>query len=306
MVNFIRNFTNFQGELFALGAAFLWAVSAVLYKTLGKSIRPLELNLIKAVVGFILLASTSLLIAESFNSLSPMATLALAVSGAVGIGFGDTMFYEAINRLGAQRTLLVCTLAPPLTVILAWIFLRESLTFYSWIGILITTLGVAWVVTEKNKSDPEQKIRFSWLGVFFAFLAALTQAIGSVLSRWALTESSISPLQSAYLRLLAGAAVLLLWILLRREKIGGWLKPVPKLHIWSILAIVLIFGTYVAIWFQQLAFKFIGVGVAQTLLATSPLFVLPISAIQKEKLSLRSILGVLVSIGGVCLLFLPH
>lgn len=294
----------YQGELFALGAAFLWAMSSVLLKTLGKTIRPLELNLIKGAIGFVLFAITTVIIGEKFAAIRPMAIIALSISGAVGIGFGDTMFYESINRLGASRTLLVTTLAPPLTVIFAWIFLRESLTLVSGLGILITTLGIIWVVTEKEQSNGEEKTRVNWLGLFFAFLAALTQAAGAVLSRWALTESTVSPLQSALIRLLAGTLVLILWIVVKREKIGAWLRPAPGLKFWGILAIVQIFGTYIAIWFQQMAFKNSPVGIAQTLLATSPIFVLPIAALQKEKLSLRSILGVLVSIAGVCLLFL--
>lgn len=306
MMNIIRSIGIFQGEFYALGAALLWAVSSVLLKTLGKTIRPLELNLIKAATGFVLFAITTLIIRESFATIRPMAIAALAVSGAVGIGFGDTMFYECINRLGARRCLLITTLAPPMTVVFAWIFLRESLNLFSWIGIIVTTLGVIWVVTEKNKDDQNETSRFNWLGIFFGFLAAITQAAGAVLSRWALTESSVSALQSALIRLLAGTVVLLLWIALRREKLGQWLKPLPKFNFWGILVIVQFFGTYVAIWMQQLAFQFTKVGIAQTLLATSPLFVLPIAAMQKEKLSLRSILGVLVSIGGVCLLFLTN
>jgi drug/metabolite transporter (DMT)-like permease len=303
MTDLFKIMSNFQGDFFALGAAFLWALSSILFKSLGKTIRPLELNLIKGIAGFILFAITSLVIGEVFTSIRPAAVIALAVSGAVGIGFGDTMFFEAINRLGARRSLLITILAPPMTVIFAWIFLRESLNLFAWVGILITILGVAWVITEKNKNEHEEN-KFTWLGVFFGFLAALTQAAGAVLSRWALTESSVSALQSALIRLLAGTAVLLLWILIRREKIGVWLKPAPKKQLWGILAVVILFGTYVAIWMQQLAFKFTNVGIAQTLLATSPLFILPVSALQKEKLSLRSVLGVLVSIAGVALIFL--
>lgn len=303
MTDLFKNISMFQGELYALGAAFLWALSSLLFKSLGKTIRPLELNLIKGIAGFILFAITSLVIGEVFTSIRPAAVIALAVSGAVGIGFGDTMFFEAINRLGARRSLLITILAPPMTVIFAWIFLRESLSLFAWVGIVITILGVAWVITEKNKNEQEEN-KFNWLGVFFGFLAALTQAAGAVLSRWALTESSVSALQSALIRLLAGTAVLLLWILIRREKIGGWLKPAPKKQLWGILATVILFGTYIAIWMQQLAFKFTNVGIAQTLLATSPLFILPVSALQKEKISLRSVFGVLVSIAGVALIFL--
>lgn len=303
MTDILKIIGNFQGELFALGAAFLWALSSVLFKSLGRTIRPLELNLIKGIAGFILLAITSLIIGEVFTSIRPAAFVVLAISGAVGIGFGDTMFFEAINRLGARRALLITILAPPMTVIFAWIFLSESLTLFAWAGILITILGVAWVITEKSKTEKEEN-KFTWLGIFFGFLAALTQAAGAVLSRWALTESSVSALQSALIRLLAGTAVLLLWIVIRREKIGLWLKPAPQKQLWSILGVVILFGTYIAIWMQQLAFKFTNVGIAQTLLATSPLFILPVAALQKEKISLRSVLGVLVSIAGVALIFL--
>jgi drug/metabolite transporter (DMT)-like permease len=305
MINIIRSIGNFQGEFYALGAALLWAIASVLCKTLGKTIRPLELNLLKDAAGFILFAITSLIIGESFTKISPLVILVLSVSGAIGIGLGDTMYFEAINRLGARRTLLITTLAPAMTIIFAWIFLQESLNLYAWIGILITILGVTWVITEKNK-DAKEENRFNWLGVFFGFMAALTQAAGAVLSRWALTESSVSALQSAIVRLLAGTVVILLWVLLRREKIGVWLKPLPKMQLWGTLASVILFGTYIAVWLQQLSFQHTKVGIAQTLLATSPLFILPISAIQKEKLSLRSVLGVLVSIGGGCLIFLTN
>ena len=304
MPEFFQKIVGFQGEVFALGAAFLWAMSSVLLKTLGKTIRPLELNLIKGATGFVLFAITTLIIGEKFTAIRPLAIVALAFSGAVGIGFGDTMFYESINRLGASRTLLITTLAPPLTVIFAWIFLRESLTLVSGLGILVTTVGVIWVVTEKNQVNGDGTAKVNWLGIFFAFLAAITQAIGAVLSRWALTESTVSPLQSALIRLLAGTLVLIIWIVLKREKVGGWLRLRPGIKFWGILAIVQLFGTYIAIWFQQLAFKFSPVGIAQTLLATSPIFVLPFAALQKEKISLRSILGVMISIAGVCLLFL--
>ncbi len=303
MTDFFASISNFQGEFYALGAALLWALSSILFKTLGKTIRPLELNLIKGIAAFIMFAITSLVIGEVFSTIRPAAVIALAISGAVGIGFGDTMFFEAINRLGARRSLLITILAPPMTVIFAWIFLHESLSLAAWLGILITILGVAWVITEKNKDENEEN-KFTWLGVFFGFLAALTQAAGAVLSRWALTESSVSALQSALIRLLAGTAVLLLWILIRRERIGTWLNPAPKKQLFGVLATVILFGTYIAIWMQQLAFKFTNVGIAQTLLATSPLFILPVSALQKEKISLRSVLGVLLSIAGVALIFL--
>jgi drug/metabolite transporter (DMT)-like permease len=300
----INGFINFRGEFFALSGAFLWAVSSILFKIVGKIIRPVELNLIKGIVGFLLLGVTSLILGEHFLALGWMPILALLISGAVGIGFGDTMFFEAINRLGASRALLISILAPPLAAIFGWIFLHETLSLYAWLGILVTILGVTWVVTEENRDKTDQTAHLNGLGLFFGFLAALTQAIGAILSRWALSDFSISPLQSAIIRLFAGTIFMVFWAILRREKIGQWIQLKPPVKVWSILTISVILGSYIDIWLQQLAFKFASVGIASTLLATSPLFALPIAAVQKEKISTRSLVGVILALVGIGLIFL--
>ncbi len=62
-------------------------------------------------------------------------------------------------------------------------------------------------------------------------------------------------------------------------------------------------GTYLGIWLQQTAIKFTAAGIAQTLGNTSPLFVLPIAIWMGEQVSLRAILGVAITIGGIGLLF---
>jgi drug/metabolite transporter (DMT)-like permease len=54
---------------------------------------------------------------------------------------------------------------------------------------------------------------------------------------------------------------------------------------------------------QQFAFKFANTGVAQTLLSTSPLFILPITVALGEKVSLRAVAGVVVALAGIAMLF---
>jgi len=291
------------GEIAALSAAFLWAVSTVLFRKLGKTIPPIEMNLLKGVLAAILFLATVLLLGDGAAGLSTMAIVMLGISGALGIGVGDTAFFEGLNILGARRTLLLVILAPAFTAILAWIFLHEDLSWVSVLGIAITIAGIAWVITEQKNGGSESRKQL-WRGVFFGFLAALSQAVGAVISRWALTETTVSALQSALIRLIAGVAFLLVWIALKRLKIGQWVKSGSTPSLWGTVALVVVFGTFIAIWLQQVAFQYTRVGIAQTLLATSPLFVLPIAALQGEKLSLRSIAGVVVAITGIALLFL--
>jgi drug/metabolite transporter (DMT)-like permease len=54
---------------------------------------------------------------------------------------------------------------------------------------------------------------------------------------------------------------------------------------------------------QQISLKFTEAGIAKSLGATSPLFVLPLAIWMGEVVSLRAILGVLVALAGVGLLF---
>jgi len=68
------------------------------------------------------------------------------------------------------------------------------------------------------------------------------------------------------------------------------------------LVLAAFLGTYLAIWLQQVAFKFTPAGIAQALLATSPLFVLPIAVMLGDRVTGRAVLGVLVAIGGIWLL----
>ena len=97
---------QFTGEIAALTAALFWAVSSILFKKLGKTIPPIEMNLLKGTLAIVLFFVTSLVLKEKTADLSLQAVLMLAVSGALGIGYGDTVYFEALNILGARRTLL--------------------------------------------------------------------------------------------------------------------------------------------------------------------------------------------------------
>ena len=148
LLNFL--ITNFGGELAALGAAFLWALSAVIYAHLGQKILPLALNLSKDVIAIAFIALT--LIVQGNYLPTDMNALSLGfllLSGVLGIGLGDTFYFEALNHLGARRTLLLEALAPPLSALIALIFLQETLSTGAWVGIFLTVLGVSWVISER-------------------------------------------------------------------------------------------------------------------------------------------------------------
>jgi drug/metabolite transporter (DMT)-like permease len=293
------------GELAALSAAFLWACSSVIYTILGQRIQPLQLNIAKGIIAIAFILLTLIFLGENIPFLHPLSIQLLLLSGAIGIGLGDTAYFSALNCLSAKLTLLIETLAPPMTALLALIFLGEQLSTIAWWGIFLTVSGVAWVITERNSAatiDSRNKNK----GLFWALLAAIAQSVGAVLSRQAFAVSNISPLWSTLLRLVGGVAIAaIIFFFPRRQQ-----QPKPSLPtIWTTKAagaiVITAFGsTYLGILLQQISLKYAPAGVAQTLSATSPLFILPIAALRGDRISLRTIFGVLVAILGMGLLFI--
>ncbi|WP_315791709.1 DMT family transporter [Fischerella sp. JS2] len=333
-------FISFQGEIAALSAACLWAIASVVYGRLGERIPPLQLNLLKGIVAIALLLLTIVLSSELFPSIAPIPLSLILLSGVVGIGFGDTVFFACINTLGARRALLMGTLAPPITAIGAMIFLQEQLNLSAWCGILLTILGVAWVVTERTpegrgmggeRGQGGHRSRFSslsdattslWRGIGFGVLAAVANAVGALFSRAAFAQSIMNPLWAALLRLSAGVLILLIFTfcntvlksLLHKQNLHRQVLESPSENLVSIakarrsrVLIAIIFaafcGTYLGIWLQQIALKYTAAGVASTLVQTSPVFVIPIGMWLGEKVTWRAIAGVIIAIVGVGLLF---
>ena len=297
-------FADFKGELAALFAACLWAVSSLVYARIGERIPPIELNLIKGAIAIALLVITLLLQGDFLAAIAPNNLCLLIFSGVLGIGVGDTAFFFALNYLGARRALLMETLAPPITAILALIFLQEKLSLLAICGILLTVSGVAWVVTERvpnSQSRPTDLQR----GIGFGIVAAIALALGAVLSRAVLATTNISPLWAALLRLIGGVLILLPWAWHRQKRSDtNRVSILFSLKIIGAVFFAAFAGTYLGIWLQQTAIKFTAAGIALTLTNTSPLFVIPIALCMGERVSNRAILGVAVALCGVALLLL--
>ena len=294
-------FNNYLGEIAALSAALLWAISSVIYGRLGLKISPLKLNLYKGIIAIAFIALTLAIQGTAFTDISGRTIALLSLSGVIGIGLGDTAYFSALNSLGARRTLLLETASPPIGALLALIFLGERLTPLTWCGILLTIIGIAWVISERN---PLNNKIVSRQGVIWGILAAIAQAVGSVISRFALVQSDITSLESALIRLLGGTAIIMVLLLLSAATKQSEAKMTLSARSLGIIAIAAWGSTYLGIWLQQTSLKFAPTGIAQTFLATSPLFVLPIVTLQGEKITWRSILGVGISLSGIALMFI--
>ncbi len=287
----------------ALGSALIWALAANVYGHMGQRLSPLLLNACK---GAIALGVGAIVIGVQRSPLPtfpPEATVWLILSGLVGIGLGDSFYLAALKSIGPRRTLLLESLAPALAAVMAWWSFGEKLSLLAWGGILLTGMGVAWVILERTNEIPVTGPH-PYRGIIWGLLAGLGQASGSVMSRYALTTSELSPFWTMLIRVAAGTSLVLVFL---------WRSPPvarqfpPWQWRWVLILVITAFAsTFLAILGQQIALKYVPAGIAQALLATSPLFILPIAAWSGERLSFRAIAGVGVAMTGiVLLLFYP-
>jgi drug/metabolite transporter (DMT)-like permease len=72
---------------------------------------------------------------------------------------------------------------------------------------------------------------------------------------------------------------------------------------WSVLLAAVFLGTFLAIFLQQVALRYAETGIAQTLLMTSHLFILPIAGLAGERVTIRAIIGALIASVGIIILF---
>ncbi|MEM9219733.1 MAG: DMT family transporter [Cyanobacteria bacterium P01_F01_bin.150] len=305
--------TTYPGELAALGGALLWAIASTIYTKAGQTVVPLVLNLVKGIVAIAFMLLTLGIQQSPLPILNAREWLLLMGSGIVGIGIGDTVFFMALNSLGARRTILLEALAPPLAALLAIAFLGEVLGWTSYIGILLTVLGVTWVVLERTASTKNNakineisSIQYRQ-GIIYGLLAALCQATGAVMTRAALVDTTISPLWSGLIRLIAGtilALVLILGLIGTKRLESRTLYPLRSLSLLGLITMTSFASTFLAIWLQQTALKYTAAGIAQALTSTSPLFVIPFAMMMGDRITVRSVFGVFVALGGVWLLFL--
>jgi drug/metabolite transporter (DMT)-like permease len=287
------------GELSALAAAFLWAMASIIYRSVGVKIPPLTLNAVKGVLSVALLGITMAVVRTQMPDVGWYEWSVLLGSGAIGIGLGDTAFFAALNRMGERRTVLtVETLAPPIAVVLGGVILREFLSVAACGGIMITLAGVAWVMSDKKaKTTGSGLLR---KGFALGAIAAACQALGGVMSRKIVSMDGISPLWSGAVRLLGGLAFVMIALCFRREKVNKNAMRSGKVMIAVFTATF--FGTFLAIFLQQLSLKHTNAAITQTLIATSAIFIIPFVAMRGEKISVRAIVGSLVALVGVVVL----
>jgi drug/metabolite transporter (DMT)-like permease len=113
----------------------------------------------------------------------------------------------------------------------------------------------------------------------------------------------VDALDASLVRLVFGLLGLLV-VGVASRSVVPWARELARPRLAASIAASAALGSYLGIWLSQLAIaRAASIGIASTLLATSPLFALPLGRwLNAEKITVRATLGTLVAFLGLMLL----
>jgi drug/metabolite transporter (DMT)-like permease len=288
------------GEIAALGTAFCWAFTGIFFAEAARRIGALRVNLLRLPIALVLLSGAVLATGTSLAALTPTRAGLLAASGLVGLTVGDLALFAALVRIGPRLITLLMALAPVFATLAAAVGLRELPGALELTGMAITLAGVAWVVLERRdgQAHPLDHRGALALGV----LAAVCQGVGLVLAKAGMA-GEVPPLAATWVRM--GVATAGMWLLALAAGRTRGLEIAASAR--RALAPVLggaVSGPFVGVWMSLVAARYTDVGVAATLMATTPVLIIPlVMRTEGYRPTARAVVGALVAIAGVALLF---
>lgn len=290
------------GEILALSSGLAWAVAVVLFRVSGRRVHPIGLNLGKNVLGLILIAPTILLLGQPLApSVAASKTALLLLSGVLGIAVSDTLFFHALNRLGASLTAIVDCFYSPFVIILSFALLGERLTLVQLAGAALVVSAIL-TVSKEGKAERIDR-RDLALGIVYGILAMFTVALGIVMVKPVLGEVSV--LWATLVRLAGGTAALALLAPFLRNR-RAVLAPLVDRRNWKALVPAAFFGSYLALILWTGGMKYAQASIAAVLSQLNTIFIVVIAALfLKERLTGWKVAAVVLAFVGAWLAASP-
>lgn len=324
----------FLGELTSLFVAVSWTATALFAEVGSKRMGSLPFNTIRMTMSLLFLVITLwLVMGVPYPRYADGATWTwLLLSGVVGYVIGDYCLMQGYIHIGSRFGQLFMTLSAPTAALTGRLFLGEQMRTIAIIGMVITLSGIALSILSKSSDTQQHWIHFKLpaKGIFYAAMAGICQGFGLVLSKGGLNHydatlaafgiSQDAVFDDAILRLPASISVsfaattirayigligfFLALVLFNKDGLDKLRHAVSdRKAMWCVLAST-IFGPFIGVSASLLATQYTSAGIAQTLFALTPILIIaPAAILFHQKVTVREVIGAVISVGGVCLFF---
>lgn len=297
-------FRDHYGEFAALLTAFFWTITALAFESASRKLGSIAVNLLRLILGFIFVSIFVLIYRGMIFPVDagPQNWLWLLLSGLIGFVFGDLFLFKSFTIIGSRFAMLIMTLVPPITAFFGWLIMDEHLELIHYIGMTLTFSGIALAIFSRPAKGEKLSLKLAPLGILYALVGAVGQALGLVLSKKGVKD--YDPFAASQIRIMAGMAgfAVLVTVMGRWKNIRTALTNRQGM---KALTLGSFFGPFLGVSFSLVAVKFTEAGIASTLMAMVPIFIIaPAVVLYKEKVTIAEIIGAIVSVGGVALFFM--
>jgi len=308
------------GELLAVGAAITFPLANAMFKKIDNLFTPSQINAIRTWIGAISFVIIILLFNQwRFLSLvSSSLLILLLISIFFGQVIGDTAYFTGQEYLGTTIALAIAGTMPFFTFLISIIIgERISLTFY-----LSGTIIASGILLISKSQISREKAMLTKNGskyilmVLTLLLASLSWAVALVLTDIGLNELSEILPQGEQASFLGNAirlpfAAVILSVMgwksqsLNRQNLDSNYNNPRNIKVIGLLLIASLIGTTLGIFLYSEAAQQAGAAFTSLMLTASPLFSIPISwSINREKISLLELIGLLLILMGVILVLI--
>jgi drug/metabolite transporter (DMT)-like permease len=287
-----------MGEFLALMTALLWALGVVLYKKSVGYVPPFALSVFKTVVAFVLLATTTVAVGQAHTvSSSYTHLIIILISGAIGIGISDTLYFMTLSRLGASRTALVDCFYSPFVIVFSAAMLDETLPRLAVAGGFLILSSV--LISSNRGFEKRISSKQLWTGCALGAAAMGTVGFAIVLVKPLLPSYPLAWVSTIRMAGGLGALALVLPLHPDRRAVYTAFRPQPG-WIWMLLGTF--FGSYLSLICWLAGFKYSQAGIAALLNQTSTVLIVLLAAVMlKEPLTRIKLLAVGMAFAGALL-----
>ncbi len=301
------------GIFFALLTMLSWSICIFPFTQAARRLGSNTLNHFRLLLAIIFLAIANLVLnKEEFFSVFSFSYsyfwLWLGLSGIVGLTIGDFFAFKMYAILSPRIGSVLTTLSPAATLIAGYLLLGETINGIGIAGMILTMIGVMSISLGRVEREkiPDHGHGSIFAGIVFGILSAICQGVGLVLSKKGMVheEMVVSSLPATFIRIIIAFFSLFLFTVVQ-GKLAAISRPVFRNQNGGIKFAILgtIFGPFLGVCLSLYTISNMDVSVGQTIFSLMPVCALLISVLFfKEKITLRSLFGIVVAISGVMIL----
>jgi drug/metabolite transporter (DMT)-like permease len=304
----VANPIPYLGEALSLISAVGWAFAVILFKKSGETVHPIALNLGKNCIGAFCFGvmicfsgfsnrAPDLFCSHLADCLGNDVFILLILSGVLGIGIADSLFFACLNLLGAGLSSIVDCLYAPFVILFAYIFLGESLTILQMAGVLLIAAAILFTTQIRNSEKIETKRLM--MGIALGFLAMATMALGIIIMKPILALVPLS--QVIFIRLIGGIAFISVSVLFYKNRRSILFSYFDKSRLKYTLSSSFL-GGFLVLFMWMGGFKYTNASISSALNQMSTIFVFVFAAIfLKEAISREKLISFVLAITGAFL-----